>query len=297
MIVVAGGSGLLGRLVVGDLVARGEQVRVLVRDTERARTVLGDTVEILAADVRRADGLEQALAQAAVLVSAVHGFLGGRAAGPVEVDQRGNANLVEASRAVGAHVVLVSVIGAAADSALELCRAKHEAERHLRASGASWSIVRAGPFLETWLAVLTQTAGGSGRPVIFGHGDRLLPFVSVTDVAAVVSRAATDPALRGQLLEGAGQPLTMTDLARALQAARGWQGSVRHVPRPVLRALGTLTRPVAPAFARKNRAALAMDSEDLAVSTHTLTPTADLLGRAPLTVADVLDTLSRSGTS
>lgn len=77
----------------------------------------------------------------------------------------------------------------------------------------------------------------------------------------------------------------MNGLAQALQAARGWHGSVRHVPRPVLRAFGTLARPVNPAFARKNRAAAAMDSTGLT----TRTTAAGLLGRAPLKVSDVLD--------
>lgn len=290
MIVVAGGSGLLGRQVVSDLVARGEQVRVLVRDPERARTVLGDDVEVLAGDVRQTAGLDDVVAGASVIVSAVHGFLGGRGGGPVEVDQRGNANLVDAAAAAGASVVLVSVIGAAADSGLDLFRSKHAAEEHLRASGTPWTIVRAGPFLETWLTVLTQTAGKSGRPMIFGRGERPLAFVSAADVAEVVSRAATDPTLRGQILEMAGEPVTMTALAHTLQAARGWHGTVRHVPRPMLRTLAALARPIHPAFARKNRTAVAMDTTGSA----TRTEAANLLGRAPLTASDVLSALEPS---
>ncbi|MGI8678888.1 MAG: SDR family oxidoreductase [Jatrophihabitans sp.] len=284
MIVVAGGSGLLGRHVVSDLLARGEQVRVLVRDPERARTVLGEGVEVLAGDVRQTAALGDVVAGASVIVSAVHGLLGGRGAGPLEVDQRGNANLVDAAAASGTSVVLVSVIGAAADSPLELFRAKHAAEQHLRASGTPWTIVRAGPFLETWLTILTQTAGRSGRPLVFGRGDRPLGFVSAADVAAVVARAATDATLRGQILEVAGEPVTMTALARALQCQRGWHGAVRHVPRPVLRTLGTLARPVYPAFARKNRTAVAMDKMGVATRTEAVS----LLGRAPLTASDVL---------
>lgn len=288
--VVAGGSGLLGRQVVSDLIARGEPVRVLVRDSGRARTVLGDGVEVLAGDVRQTAGLDKALAGASMIVSAVHGFLGGRGAGPFEVDQRGNANLVDAAAEAGASVVLVSVIGAAADSPLDLFRAKHAAEQHLRASGIPWTIVRAGPFLETWLTVLTQTAGESGRPLIFGRGERPLAFISAADVAAVVSRAATDTTLRGQILELAGEPVTMTALAHALQAARGWHRPVRHVPRPMLRMLGTIARPVHPAFARKNRTAVAMETTDTATRSEVVS----LLGRAPLTASDVLSTLEPS---
>ena len=289
MIVVAGGSGLLGRQVVSDLLRRGERVRVLVRDPGRARAVLGGEAEVLIGDVRRTD-LDTVLTGASVVVSAVHGFLGGRGAGPAEVDHRGNTNLINAAATVGASVVLVSVIGAASDSALELCRAKHAAEQHLLASGVPWTIVRAGPFMETWLNILAQTANKSGRPVIFGRGDRPLAFVSATDVAAVVSHGATDTTLRGQLLEVAGEPMTMTELAHALQAARGWQGPVRHVPRPVLRALATLARPLNPAFARKNRAAVDLDLSGPDTPTEAASP----LGRPPLTVSDVINRLDLS---
>ncbi|MDJ0356874.1 NAD(P)H-binding protein [Paenarthrobacter sp. PH39-S1] len=287
MIVVAGGSGLVGRQVVNDLLLRGEQVRVLVRDAGRARAVLGYDVDVRAADVRQ-PGLDEVLGGASVVVSAVHGFLGGRGAGPRDVDERGNANLIGAAAMVGASVVLVSVIGAAADGPLELFRAKYAAEQHLFASGAPWTIVRASPFMETWLGILTQTAGKSGRPVLFGHGHQPIAFASATDVAAVVSRACTDTTLRGQLLEVAGEPISMTELAHVLQAARGWNGTVHHIPRPVLRALAALARPVNPAFARKNQAAAFMDTD------RSYTPTTEaarVLGRAPLKASDVITRL------
>ncbi len=285
MIVVVGGSGLLGRNVVYDLLLRGERVRVLVRDTERARALFGDQVDVRAGDVRQVN-LHEEFDGASVIVSAMHGFLGGRGAGPYDIDHRGNANLIDTASAIGASVVLVSVIGASADSALELFRAKHSAEQYLLASGVPWTIVQAGPFMETWLSILAQTAGRSGRPVIFGRGDQPIPFVSATDVAALVSRAATGTTLRGQLVRLAGEPVSMTELAHALQAARGWTGTVRHVPRPMLHLLAGLARPVNPSFARKNRAAAAMDTNEWSTSTA---ETINWLGRAPLSVSDVIN--------
>lgn len=272
MIVVAGGSGLLGQHVVADLLAQGETVRVLVRDATRARALFVDTVEVVGVDVRRAAGLEELMADASVLVSAVHGFLGGRGAGPLEVDERGNAHLIDAATAHGVGVVLLSVLGASADSPLDLFRAKHTAEEHLRGSGTPWTIVRASAFLETWLDILTKTAHTSGRPLIFGRGHQPIPFVSALDVAAATSRAATDTSLRGQVLEISGEPMTMTELARALQAARGWHGTPRHLPRPLLLALSVIARPINPALARQTKTALAMDTRPLTNSAPTTSP-------------------------
>jgi uncharacterized protein YbjT (DUF2867 family) len=284
VIVVAGGSGLMGRHLVSELVARSERVRVLVRDRERARSVLDGDVEVVAGDVRSRDGLDELLAGARVVVSAVHGFLGGRGAGPVQVDERGNANLVDAAAVAGADVVLVSVLGAAPNSAAELFRAKYHAEQHLRRSATPWTIVRPAAYLETWLAILTKTAGSSGRPLIFGRGKTPIPFISVLDVAALVTHAVTDAALRGQVLELASAQLTMTGLARAVQDAHGWRDPARHLPRPVLRTLAVAARPISPAFARQNRTALAMDTGKLTVDA----PVTNTLGLPTHTLSDAL---------
>lgn len=293
VIVVAGGSGLLGRLVVGDLVARGEQVRVLVRERARARIILGDDVDVVTADVRSRQGLDDLVDGASAVVSAVHGFSGGRGAGPAQVDHRGNVHLIDAAAGTGTHVVLVSVLGASTSSPLDLFRAKAHAEQHLRRSATPWTIVRPSAYLETWLEILTKTAGKSGRPLIFGRGERPIRFVSVTDVAAVLTRAATDESVRGRIFDVAGEPLTMTELARALQDARGWHGSPRHLSRLALRVMSLAARPISPAFARQNRMALAMDTGQLPGCTSA----ADSLGLPMHALADVLARfVARGGT-
>jgi uncharacterized protein YbjT (DUF2867 family) len=200
------------------------------------------------------------VAGADVVVSTMHGFLGGRGAGPSEVDERGNANLVDAAAAASASMVLMSIAGASPDHPVDLFRAKYAAEQYLRASGVPWTIVRAPAYRELWLRLLSETAGDSGRPLIFGRGEQPIPFASVVDVASVVTRAALDPDQRGRLIEVPGEPMTMKELARGLKAERGWTGSPRHVPRAALRVLSVVARPVNPAFARQSLSALMMDT-------------------------------------
>lgn len=92
-VVVAGGAGTLGRLVLTELQAAHQPVRALVRDATAARQVLGGDVEIVAGDVREPATLGPALAGASVVVSAVHGFLGGRGDGPQAVAGKGTPTL------------------------------------------------------------------------------------------------------------------------------------------------------------------------------------------------------------
>ena len=89
----------------------------------------------------------------------------------------------------------------------------------------------------------------------------------------------------------AGEPVSMTQLARALQSARSWNGKVRHVPRPMLNILATLARPVNAGLARKSRAAVTMDTNAWDTSTA---ETIKWLGRAPLSVSEVIGRIEAS---
>lgn len=244
MILVAGGTGRLGRLVVRRLAGRGLPVRVLTRDPARAA---GLPAEVVVGDVRR----PLTLGQVDVVVSAVHGFAGPGGVTPESVDRDGNARLVDAARRAGADVIMVSVQGAAPDHPMLLHRMKCAAEQHLRACGIPWTIVRASAFRELWVELL----GRSRRPLVFGAGDNPINFVPVDDVAAVVEQAVVDPDLRGRVLEVGGENLTFNELAATIRPA-----APRHVPPLALKVLAG----VGPrSLARQAQAALAMDTTDL----------------------------------
>jgi uncharacterized protein YbjT (DUF2867 family) len=278
MILVAGGTGRLGRLVVARLADRGLEVRVLTRDPARAAGLAGPRVDVAVGDVRDRASLERATARVDVVVSAVHGLVGPRSNSPATVDRDGNANLVDAGKAAGADFVLVSTVGAAPDSAMELFRMKYAAEQYAAASGVPTTVVRATAFMELWVELLRQTAGRSGRPLVFGRGDNPINFVSVADVAEVVERAVTDPTTRGRTLEvGGPENLTLRQLAEAVQAAAGRASGPRHVPRPMLRMMGQTVGRVKPQLGRQAGAALAMDRMDLTFDTASGTPLAKVL--------------------
>lgn len=217
MILVAGGTGRLGSLVVEGLEAHGARVRVLSHH--------GD------GDLRRVS--DESLDGVSVVVSAVTGF---PTQPPQHVDRDGNVALIDAAERASADVVLVSVLGASAESQMELFRMKHAAEEHLRRSRSPWTIIQPDAFEETWVEILEQTAGRRHRPLVFGRGDNPFAWVPVKTVAAEVVRAATDPSMRGRTREVRGpQRLTLDQLARRVMSDHGWEGEPRHLPRAVLR--------------------------------------------------------------
>lgn len=257
MITIVGGTGRLGRLVAAKLVADGEAVRLVGR-TRRADLPQG--TEFVEADVRRPDTLPPALAGSSVVVSAVHGLDPASGESPAEVDRDGNLALIAAARAVGADIVLTSVVGAAEDHPMELMRMKAAAERALvdgEPRRVDWTVVRPTAYVEMHADVLRQTAGRSGVPKVFGRGTNLINFVSVQDAAVAVHRAVVDPSLRGHVIEvGGPRNLTMTELAQLLTG----QARVGHIPRAALRAMSLVMGPIRPAQARLARMALATDT-------------------------------------
>jgi len=292
VILVAGGTGRLGTLLVNRLLKPNPPVRVLTRQPARAEHLAGDLVTVVSGDVRDPETLAPATAGVDVVVSAVHGFTDPHRNSLAAVDRDGNANLIEAAKRAGADLVLMSTVGATADSPMELFRMKHAAEQDAAASGVPTTIVRATAFLELWIDLINQTAGRSGRPLVFGRGQNPINFVAVADVAAVVDQAVIDPTTRGKTLEiGGPDNLTFDQLAQAVQTAARRPGTPRHIPPFMLRLMANSIGYVKPELGRQARAALAMDHTDL-----TFDPTRlhQLYPALPCTT--LADVLARNGT-
>ena len=257
MILLAGGTGTLGRELVNRLTTSGEQVRVLTR----APAHMPDpAAEMSVGDVTDPGSLAAAVDGCGTVVSAVHGFLGGRGHGPEAVDDRGNANLLRAAADAGVqHFILLSVLDAGPHHPMSLHRAKHAAEQRLYACGLAYTVLRPSAYIETWAGIIGGKLAGGGPALVFGQGQNPINFVSVRDVATLIEQAIRDPLLRGETIDVPGPDnLTMTEVARLLGASR-----IRHVPRGALRLLAATAGPFAPAFARQATAAIVMDTMDM----------------------------------
>jgi NADH dehydrogenase len=281
MILVAGGTGTLGREIVRGLRARDLDVRVLTRDPGAAVDLAQSGVEIVTGDVRDVAAVDRAVAGTHTVISAVHGFTGSFGAGPKAVDRDANRMLIDAARAAGCErFVLLSILGAAPDHPMDLGRMKYAAEQALRTSGLQWTIVRSAPFIETWVEVLGAPIRRNGDALVFGRGENPINFASVRDVAAVVESVAVD----GESVEcvvdvGGPDNVTLGQFARTLQRAMGASGAQRRVPRPVMRVACVVMRPFRPALARQIRAGVVMDTTDMAFAGGSGTSLDDAVAR------------------
>jgi uncharacterized protein YbjT (DUF2867 family) len=285
MILVAGGTGLLGRDVVARLVTRGLPVRVLTRDVAHGRTALGSLakeVELVAGDVRDPSSLVPAVRGADTVIAAVQGFGGREAGGIAAVDRDGNRNLVRASAAAGVgRFVLLSIHDASAADPLALGRAKATVEADLRATSMTPLIIRPTAYMETWAGIVGGPILATGRARVFGRGRNPINFVASGDVAAVVEEVVVDRAAdgAGRTIEVVGpDDLSFDDVVSRFSAAIGRPVPTSHVPLPMLRAMAIVLRPFKPILAAQVAAAVVLDTTDRTVRDAGLDPASSRRG-------------------
>ena len=147
---VAGATGETGRRIVQTLVQRDIPTRAMVRDIDKGRLVLPNSVELVKGDVLKPDSLQEAIADCDVLLCATGAQPSFDITGPYKVDYEGTTNLVDVAREKDIkQVVFVS----------SLCVSrffhplnlfwlvlywKKKAEEYLVRSGVPYTIVRPG---------------------------------------------------------------------------------------------------------------------------------------------------------
>src|SRR5437899_4009726 len=230
MILVAGGTGALGRSLLPLLLERGEAIRVLTRGERPDRGLSALGVDVVTGDVRDKAAVARAVSGASVVVSAIQGFGGPGALGAQAIDRDGNFNLIDAAREAGVErFILLSIGQAALDHPIELFRMKALAEERLKASGLASTIIRPTAYQETWLEIVGRPLVATGRTRIFGRGQNPGNFVSADDVAWQVTRAVADPGTAGQTIDIAGpENLTFDEFVGIVRDVTGVTGTVSH---------------------------------------------------------------------
>ncbi|MEV5579884.1 NAD(P)H-binding protein [Streptomyces parvus] len=199
-ILVTGATGTVGRRVVEQLLERGERVRALTRDPERAEFPAG--VEAVGGD----------LTDPASLAPALHGVtglhlitFGGEYFAPLETGDEILALAEEAG------VRRVTVLHGGGDTPVETA---------VRASGFAWTVVMPVEFMANALewAPGIRSEGVVREPFV----DRLSAMVHESDIGAVAAVALTEDGHGGQeyLVTGP-QALTVRDRTAAIGAVRG----------------------------------------------------------------------------
>lgn len=180
-VLVAGATGTTGSAVVTELVAAGVPVRASTRSADRLGELARPGVDAVVAGYDDPAALRAALAGVTAAYVAV----------PTTPEQPAQVGtLARLAAEAGAHVVLLSTLGAAAGSPLRFARAHAAAEAAVEAAGPSWTFLRPTGFMQNDLAWAQQVPGGTvAGPVM----DAAWSIVDARDVGAVAAAALRDP--------------------------------------------------------------------------------------------------------
>lgn len=200
---VAGATGETGRRIVSQLIDRGIEVRALVRDVEKARSIVPAGVEIIAGDVLRVDTLQDALAGCTVVFCATGARPSLDPTGPYLVDFEGTKNLVNASKAAGVEqfVLVTSLCVSKLLHPLNLFWRilvwKKWAEEYLQRSGLTYTIVRPGGL---------KNDDNDDRIVMQGLDSLFDGSIPRTKVAQVCVEAIGNESARNKIVEIVARP-------------------------------------------------------------------------------------------
>ena len=175
-ILVLGGTGMLGGPVARRLQADGFEVRLLVRDPAKARTMFADSFKVLAGDVADDPRLEQALTGC----DGVHISVGG------PMDQRSAENVAALAPRLGlSHITYLSGATAVEQNRwFPMTAQKLEAEKAIQACGVPYTI-----FCPTWpMEQLPRFARG-GQPLVIGDQPEPYHWFAADDLGRMVSAA------------------------------------------------------------------------------------------------------------
>ena len=207
-VAVVGGTGVLGKPLVAELAARGDEVVALSRKPGRT---MPEGASHQRVDLTTGEGLAEALAGVEVVVDASNSSP--RNAAPVLVE--GTKRLLRAGAGAGIrHYVGVSIVGCDLVP-MPYYKVKVEQEEAIAAGAIPWSLLRATQFH----TLLAWTFGQANRFGFVPSGRARLQPIHPPVVAARLAEVAHDqPA--GRLADTAGPEVrTLTELAKAWRRA------------------------------------------------------------------------------
>jgi uncharacterized protein YbjT (DUF2867 family) len=231
MFVVAGVTGHVGSVVASELLAKGQKVRVVVRDAKKGEAWAAKGAEVAVAK----------LDDAASLTAALKGATGAFLLVPPNYEatdfyglQRATAKAIgEAVKAAGVpHVVLLSSVGADLDAGNGPIKGLFHAEAALRASGTKLTAIRAGYFQENIANNLGAAKGAGIYPNFTPDADYPMPMIATKDIGLLAAKLLLEPSAKGEIVDLHGPAYSTRQMAEKLGAALGKTLQLVDIPEP-----------------------------------------------------------------
>jgi uncharacterized protein YbjT (DUF2867 family) len=228
MFVVAGVSGHVGSVVAETLLARGQRVKVIVRDAAKGAAWSRKGAEVAVGSLEDQFFLTGALKGALGLFTLLPPSY---QAADIYAFQRATSDSIAAAvKADGVpHVVILSSVGADLAEGTGPIKGLHYLENVLRAAGTKLTAIRAGYFQENAGQAL-QPARQMGIFPAFLSADYPVPMIATKDIGALAAESLLSPPGKSEVVDLHGPAYSFRQVAEKLGAALGKTLQIVDIP-------------------------------------------------------------------
>ena len=188
-IIVFGGTGFYGQKVVEKLVQKGQSVKVVTRNYENAKNIVGDKVELFQGDVTEKGTIEKSLKNVGAIIICLSAMSNKLIGKMKEIERDAVLEIMEqAKKANISRLVYMSGYEMRKQLLVDLKipefgEIKIEVEEKIKHSDFNWTILGDAPAFEIFFAFLNN-----GRMMVPGGGLNAIPTISPEDVGEITAQ-------------------------------------------------------------------------------------------------------------
>lgn len=203
-VLVLGGTGYYGRYIVKRLLNNRQKVRVLTRNVEYARSILGEQINLIEGDITDRTSIAEAINNVGAVVIAISAFSPGLIRKLKEIEHDSILNVIEEMQNSGVHrLIYISVYDLKIDLIEqvnhETGRIKVLVEKAIKESSLNWTILGAPPSMEIFFAMIR-----GGKMTVPGGGPTGIPTISAHDVGEIAAQTVIRDDLAGKRIRMVG---------------------------------------------------------------------------------------------
>ncbi len=247
-IVVFGGTGHYGRKVVQKLIQKGQSVKVVSRNHEKARAILGEKVELFHGDVTNRDTIIKSLKNVSTVIICLSAMTNKLFRKMKLIERDAVLAIMEEAKKQGISR-LVYMSGYEMREQLlrelkipEFGEIKIEIESKISQSVFNWTILGASPALDIFFAFIRNK-----KMTVPGGGLNAIPCISAEDVGEITAQAALRDDLNGKRIRLTGpEAFTFPEAAKRISLMSRKKIRHRAIPLPIINVVSFLLLPFTP---------------------------------------------------
>ncbi len=225
-ILLAGATGYLGRFITQELIARGFETRIVVRNKEKV-SIKAPNLEIIEAQVTDSKSLKGICKDFNTVISTVGITRQKDGLTYMDVDYQANANLIDEAKKSGVtKFIYISVLNGDKLRHIKGGEAKEKLVDYLKKSGLDYCIIRPNGFFSDMGDFLKMAK--SGRIYLFGDGNFKLNPIHGKDLAELVVDEINNN--KQEINVGGPDMLSHNEIAKLALKAYGKPLKIVHIP-------------------------------------------------------------------